>query len=104
MKAIYLQELFYRPEFRAAVQFAVLNWLGYWTGAGTDTLPTEQKADTDAVIAAAMGNTDILIDKVMKLVVNDSEITALGCYHELTDPIVDGAVIRVFGSKIKHLK
>lgn len=99
-----LQELYYRPEFRAAVQFAVLNWLGYWTGAGTDSLPEEQKADTDAVIASAMENTDILIDKVMKLVVNDEAITALGCYHELTDEIVNGAVTRAFGSKIKHLK
>lgn len=86
------------------MQSAVLTWLDYWTEAGTDTLPTEQKADTDAVIAAAMGNTDILIDKVMKLVAKDSELTKLSCYHELTDPIVDGAVTRVFGSKIKHLR
>jgi len=99
MKKELLHELYYRPEFRAMVAMSLAKEVAYLAGKETQT------DEEQAIMAAYMAPTgsDIMIEKVCKFVIDDAAITALGCYHELSDEIVGAAVTSVFNSKRKYL-
>lgn len=83
-----LQELYYHNTFRSSVQMGLLKYISYQKSMNYPDMTEEYKAKFMQLETKVFGNLDIITEKLAKLVIGDSSVTRLNCYHELTDAIV----------------
>ena len=87
-----LQELYYHNTFRAAVQMGLLKYINYQKSMNYPNMSEEYKAKFLQLETKVFGNLDIITEKMAKLVIGDTSVMNLNCYHELTDAIVQTAL------------
>jgi len=87
-----LQELYYHNTFRASVQIGLLKYIDYQKSMDYPNMSEEYKAKFLQLETKVFGNLDIITEKLGKLIIGDSSIMNLNCYHELTDAIVQTAL------------
>ena len=98
-----LQELYYHNTFRAAVQMGLLKYIDYQKSFDYAGMTEDYKAKFLQLETKTFGNLDIITEKLGKLIIGDSSITSLNCYHEVTDAIVQTALEYTIQNQIDTL-
>jgi len=87
-----LKELYYHNTFRTSVQMGLLKYIDYQKSFDYAGMTEEYKAKFLQLETKVFGNLDIVTEKLAKLIVGDSSVMNLNCYHEVTDAIVQTAL------------
>ncbi len=103
MDNIRLQELYYRPEYKGIIQMGLLRYVNYQMSADYVSMTEEYKVKFMTLESLVFGNLDVITEKLSKIIIGDSAILALNCYHEFTDAIAQPVLEYIIQNQIDKL-
>nr|DAN31864.1 MAG TPA: hypothetical protein [Caudoviricetes sp.] len=104
MNEIELSELLQRYEFIATIKTLLLSWANYWGVANVEQLnalsPESYRKQRKLMIRFILNQPDMAAERIARLVIANSDIKALKCYHLVTPAIVKSVVDGLLSSSI----
>lgn len=98
-----LQELYYRSEFKGIIQMGLLKYVNYQISVEYVGMTEEYKTKFMTLEGLVFGNLDVITEKLSKIIIGDSAILALNCYHEFTDAIAQPVLEYIIQNQIDKL-